>query len=501
LSFTEPSFLLLLGVTLALYFVAPQRFRWCVLLVASYAFYWFVGGVFALCAITTTIVSVYLCGRWAFALREKKASRAARRAPLAVCLTFNFALLMMFRYSNVILPSFGLLLISGVSFYTFQAAGYLIDIYKGKVVAERNVFKLALFVSFFPQLVQGPISRHGEVAADLLVGHGWNAERAREGVQRIVWGYFMKLVIADVIAVPVNAVFGDYRAYGGAVILIAVLMYSVQIYADFAGGINVAIGIGKLVGVTMSENFAQPFFARSLSDFWRRWHITLGTWLKDYLFYPLAISKAFGKFGKAARRLLGAEKGKLVPACAATFIIYLVVGVWHGITWVAVAFGLLNGAIITLSLFCEPTIATLRRKTHLDGSKSGFGRVFATLRTFAIVTFLRYFARAASLHAALAMLKRTLLTPRLHQLSDGTLLGLGIGRQEYVLLAVAIVILLARDIIAERGAAHGNTAADTLNKAWPIVQFAAMVLILGLITYCGIYRDGYIISDFIYANH
>ena len=501
MSFTEPKFLVFLCAALLCYFLAPKRFRWCVLLVSSYVFYWFMGGIFALSVITLTIFAVFFSGLWAGRLREQNASRRMRRAPLALCLTFNFALLFLFRYSDSLLPGFGLLLIPGISFYTFQAAGYLVDIYRGKVKPELNPFRLALFVSFFPQLLQGPISRHSDIAADLFACHGWDAKRARSGALHIVWGYFLKLVIADIAAVPVNTVFADYSPYGGAVILFAVLLYSFQIYADFAGGISVAIGIAKIVGVSLPENFAQPFFARSITDFWRRWHITLGSWLKDYLFYPLALSKPLAKLGKVSRRILGSDKGKLIPACVATFVIYMVMGIWHGVTSSAIAFGLLNNLFITTALFNAAMIEKLRKTTHINGNGGGFGRVFATCRTFLLVIFLRYFARARTVTAALGMLRRTVGTPYPSQLTNGTLLTLGIGLQEYIILGFAIVLLLVRDVAAERGMPRGLTAQDTLTRSHPILQYVFLVIVLALIAYCGIYRDGYVASEFIYANY
>jgi D-alanyl-lipoteichoic acid acyltransferase DltB (MBOAT superfamily) len=203
MSFVSLSFLLFLVIVLLCYFVAPQKARWCVLLAVSYIYYWLVGGLFAISIISFTILTVYASGLWAGLLRRRYGAdsqgsgRAMRRVPLGICLTLNIGLLMFLRYSDVIIPSVGLLLIPGVSFYTFQASGYLIDIYTGKVEPERNLFRLALFLSFFPQLVQGPISRHGEIAADLYAGHSWDWERARSGTQRIVWGFFMKFLVAN----------------------------------------------------------------------------------------------------------------------------------------------------------------------------------------------------------------------------------------------------------------------------------------------------------------
>jgi D-alanyl-lipoteichoic acid acyltransferase DltB (MBOAT superfamily) len=501
LSFTSVKFPLFLAAALVCYFAAPPKLRRFVLLTASYVFYWFAGGLYALGVISFTTISVWLAGLWAGRLRAAKAARSARRAPLALCLTVNFGLLVLFKYCGKLLPGVELMLIPGISFYTFQSAGYLIDVYKGKAAPERNPLKFALFVSFFPQLIQGPISRYGEIADSLSSGPGWDFERARRGVRRVIWGYFMKLAIADVAAVPVGAVFGNYEAYGGAVIAAAAVLYSVQVYADFAGGINIALGVAEIVGVNLPENFNNPFFARSLPDFWRRWHITLGLWLKDYLFYPIAISKPMGKLGSLARRALGVNLGKLAPASVATFAVYIVMSVWHGVSWRSLAFGLLNGGIITLSLYCEPLYARLRKLTGLDGAKPGVGSAFAILRTFFLLTFLRYFARAGSFMAALGMLGRTVLRLRPAELWDGTLMTLGLGAREYILLGVSTALLLLRDTAAERGAGSGRSPEDALDTSRGIAQYAVLVLVFALIAYCGIYREGYVASGFIYANY
>ena len=498
MSFVSTSFLLFLTAALILYFAAPRRARWCVLLAASYCFYWIIGGLFAVSIISFTILTVYASGLWASYLRVRKSSRAVRRAPLAVCLTLNIGLLVFFKFSDVIIPSLGLLLIPGVSFYTFQASGYLIDIYTGKVGSpERNPLKLALFLSFFPQLIQGPISRHGEIAADLFAGHGWDWERARAGVQRIIWGFFMKLLVANYAVAVVAPVYSTFWDYGGAVILLSVLLYCIQIYADFAGGINIALGAALIVGVKLPENFSQPFFANSLADFWRRWHITLGKWFRDYLFYPLALSSALGKVGKLARRLFGMRFGKMFAPCLATFCVFFAIGVWHGSGAHILFFGFMNGIIISASLYLEPFYERLRLKTRIDGGKNGFGRVFAALRTLAVLVFLRYFVRANSLASALLMLRRTVYYPRFHELWDGTLMGFGLDGVDYIVFSAGVVIILARDFITESGRKCG----EMINNSKPVIQFAVLLAAVLSIVIFGFYSDNADLSDFIYAKY
>jgi len=496
MSFISFWFLLFIAIVFICYFAAPRKARWCVLLAASFVFFWLSGGFFALSIISFTILSVYASGLWAGALRKKNAKRALRRAPLAVCLTVNLGMLAFFRYSDVIFPSMGLLLITGVSFYTFQACGYLIDVYTGKAEAERNPLKFALFVSFFPQLIQGPISRHSEIAADLYAGHGWDWDRARSGMQRLIWGFFMKLLIADYAAVMVSAVFNEYWNYGGAVIVLSLLVYSIQIYADFAGGINIALGVAEIVGVKPPENFNQPFFATSLADFWRRWHITLGRWFKGYMFYPLALSKALAKVGMLSRKLFGMRVGRMFQPCLATFCVFFAVGMWHGAGTDTLTFGFLNGILISSSLFMEPFFEKLRVKTRIDGRKSGFGRVFAALRTLALIMFLRYFLRADSLYDAYVMIKRTAYHPRLYELWNGTLLELGLGLEEYIVMIAGVIVLFTRDFITETG----RKCSDVINGLKPAIQLILLTAAFIAIIFYGIFSSDQILNDFIYAQ-
>ena len=497
MSFISPNFPIFAVAALILYFVAPQRARWCVMLASSYVFYWLLGGFFAIYAISFTIATVYASGLWAGYLRTHKARRSHRRIPLAACLTVNFGLLMFFKYGAPLLPSMGIMLIPGISFYTFQAAGYLVDIYKGKVEPERNPLKTALFLSFFPQLIQGPISRHSQIAGDLFAGHGWDWKRSRNGVQRIIWGYFLKFIVANRALPLVSAVFAGYRQYGGTVIFLSAFVSGVQLYADFSGGIDISLGVAEIFGIRLPENFRQPYFANSLMDFWRRWHMTLNAWLKDYLFYPLALSAPLGRLGRHTRKLLGNRAGKMLPTFLATFCVYFIVGIWHGIGVNLLVFALLNGSIITAALIMEPLLAGLRAKTGIDGSKDGSGRVFAILRTIALITLMRYIAGAESIEATLVMLRRSVLNIRLRELWNGTLLNLGMSFVDYAALVAGMVVLFIRDLAQERGTGYR----DAINAARPAVQFVVLLAMLAIVTFFGIYSGSARSADFIYANY
>ncbi len=374
--FTSFEFIAFVGLLLLLYYGLPRLLRgrlpsvqWVTLLVFGYLFYLYSGVQYLLFILFTTLSSYVVAryiGRHAdredawlkenggtLSKEEKKAYKAkgkrTRRAILAVGLVLNFGLLAVLKYAaffvtnlNAVLHTFGaeralivpsLLLPMGISFYTFQTMGYLIDVYRRKTNAETNVARLMLFVSFFPQLVQGPISRHGDLACQLYEPHTFSSENLYKGFQRVLWGYCKKLIVADRVMIAIKTLIESPTKYSGSYALLLILLYSVQIYADFTGGIDITIGVSEMLGIRLRENFRRPFASRSTEEYWKRWHITMGTWFQDYIFYPLAVSEGmlrltkwsrgrFGRFGKGISRRLS------VYLCTA--VTWFLTGLWHG---------------------------------------------------------------------------------------------------------------------------------------------------------------------------
>lgn len=250
--------------------------------------------------------------------------------------------------------------------------GYIVDVYREKTEAQHNPFKLLLFVSFFPQIVQGPISIYDQLANQLFEPHEFNFTRMKYGMELILWGFFKKLIIADRAVIAISTVTADYGKYGGTTLTFTILLYALQLYADFSGGIDISRGVAQIFGIDMIDNFKRPYFSKSINEYWRRWHISLGGWLKNYLFYPIAMSNVFlnaGKkikgtrFGKTAA---GTHVSKVLPTSVASLIVFLVVGVWHGASWKYVAFGLWNGLIIMLSILLQPVFDGITDKLHIN---------------------------------------------------------------------------------------------------------------------------------------
>ena len=458
------------------YYLCPNRFKWMLLLLVSYMYYAYCG-VRALPFMLLTTLST-----WAGALvigrigEKSKAELKARKAELDAAgkkalkakakqrqrvvfwavLLLNFGVLGLLKYTSPVLEMLGrrplnLLLPLGISFYTFQSMGYLIDVANGKYAPEKNPAKFALFVSFFPQLIQGPIARHDQLAKQLIEPHHFDVHNIYRGALLILWGFFKKKVIADRALPLVSAVFDGHEPYGGAVIVIAVLFYSLQQYCDFSGGIDLVTGIAELFGIRLAPNFRCPYFSVSLGDFWRRWHISLGAWMRDYVFYPFALTKPVSNLSKAAKKRFGADFGRALPAALGNIVVFLLVGVWHGLAMNYVLWGLYNGLILAISALLEPLY---KRANERLGSRIVDSRAFyvwRVLRTFIIVNIGWYFDRALRGADAFAMLGKTFFAPAFAQLSDGTLLTLGLAANDFTILLFATLILIAVSVLQERG--------------------------------------------------
>lgn len=521
MSISSAAFLLFLAVSVAVYYLTPKRVRYLALLASSVFFYLSYSvraGAYLLFTIVLTYASSRILGRlW----RSERASLSSagekkgevkrrgqrrRRLVLALSLVLNFGTLALLKYLNSWLgladsmfALFGfehafrpleLLVPLGVSFYIFQTSGYLIDVYRGRTEPEHNFLKYTLFASYFPQMIQGPINRYGTLMPLLADGNDFSADNIKNGIQLMIWGMLKKAFVADALSGAVAEIYGNYTSYGGAVIFFGAALYCVQLYCDFSGGTDLVRGASELFGVKMAENFRRPYFARTLDDFWRRWHISLGEWMKDYLFYPLALSGALGRLGRRAKKNFGPSVGKRIVPCIATLVVFLAVGVWQGPGLSNIAYGLWNGGLMSLAMLCEPLFTSAREKLRLDGKRTF--HMFQILRTCFLVVIGRYFSRAGSLMQALGMLRRTVTD---FTLGDG-LLSFGLTASDLVRLGAAAAVLLTVSVLLERGV-DIRGALD--RKNW-FVQFAPLFVSLVLLV-AFVYLNGdYVAIEYVYEN-
>ncbi len=383
MALTSVFFPLFVCILLLLYYAAAHRWQWILLLLASYVFY-ILNGIENLAYILFTTLTTYAATQIMQRNHERFDSKTFKhksRFWLFACLILNFGLLtvckLRFTFDNILLPL-------GISYYLFRSTGYVLDIYRGAAEAERNPFKLALFVSLFPCLVQGPISKFNQLAPQLLAGHSYEAKQVSFGFQRMLWGYFKKMVIADRIAAAVAVLRGP--AYTGTAFLLLTVCYAVQIYADFTGGMDIVNGLSQSFGIRLQENFQHPFFSKSIAQYWRRWHISLGEWMKEYIFFPICVSSSMRRLSQTARKKLGGF-GKRLPVYVATVITWFATGIWHGLTPNFIVWGMMNCLVIISSEELSPLYAQFHKRfrwkeTHWYG-------LWEILRTFTLMNLIR----------------------------------------------------------------------------------------------------------------
>lgn len=517
MAFTSWEFLTLVAGTAVVYYLLRRHTQWPLLLIASLIFY-AAGGLSALVWLFVIAGITWAAGmileplntaRKALEKGDKAGQQRIKRrkkAVVAVAAVLCFGLLYAMKYWNTTvalfpsslgqrLPRWDFLMPMGLSFFTFQSVGYVIDVYRGKYAAQKNPAKYLLFVSFFPQMIQGPIGRYDALAPQLLGRHDLDWRMVNRGIQLAMWGYFKKMVIADRAAVVVAKVITDNCPYGGAVIAVGILAYCIQLYCDFSGGIDISRGVAQMLGIEMAENFRRPIFATSLADYWRRWHITLGQWMRDYVFYPLSLSKPFAKLGKWGRRHLGGLPGKILATSSATFVVYLIIGIWHGANFRYIIYGLWNGTVITASLLMEHRFLAWKKALHIDSHSRGW-RWVSMVRTWVLVFLGRYITCAPRLLVALSLMVTTVLHPVPSQLWDGTVLQLGLTASDWIVVLLGMTVVLAVEWYQERG----GHVRETLERQNGFVQWLAVVVPLAVILLLGVYRSGYISSSFIYGQ-
>ncbi len=532
MAFTSLNFILFLLAVVTVYYIIPKKGQWVFLLIVSYGFYLF-SGIKPVFYIIATTLSTYFAALYMEKIRDNNArciealpdsaSAEEKRAikqkgakkihtVQVLAVVFNLGILAVLKYLNFIdsninslfsaaglnfeIPHINLLVPLGLSFYTFQSLGYVIDIGRGKYKPQRNLGKYALFVSFFPQIVQGPISRFDQIGEQLVAEHKFNYKNLKFGIQLIMWGFFKKLVIADRLRILVNQVFNNYNDYHGVEIMLAIFCYAMQIYGDFSGGIDITRGAAQMMGVDLPLNFERPYFAKNMTEYWRRWHITLGAWMREYVFYPVMLSKTFANIGKKAKKAFGRETGRVIPSALTSFVVFFLIGIWHGATWQHIAFALYNAVFISLGMLCKPlfrkTIDTFKINTECFSWK-----LWQIIRTFIVMVIGKTLVKAPSLKAALIMLKKCVFNLNSSLLTEGRSLNLGLNFNNIAIAFVSLLILLVISILQE----NGVKIRETLNKQNFIFRWIIYIAALLFIIIFGIYGPGSQASDFIYQRY
>lgn len=495
--FNSFDFLCFFPAVVLVFFIIPKKTRYIWLLITSYYFYMGWNAKYAILIAASTVMtyagSLIIEKINASAEEHNRKKVIYKKITLVATLLANLGILFYFKYANffieniervfrvlkieLVIPEVDVLLPVGISFYTFQALGYIMDVYRGELKAEKNLLKYALFVSFFPQLVAGPIERSKNLLEQVKNVHlikVWNYERICSGLIVMLVGYFQKMVIADRAAIFVDYIYNAYWLYGSVEIILATLLFAIQIYCDFAGYSLIAIGAAKVMGFSLMENFNTPYFATSIKDFWSRWHISLSTWFRDYLYIPLG----------------GNRKGKL-RRYVNLMITFLVSGLWHGSSWNYVAWGGLHGLYQVLGNIKNDFL----NKGNIQQKESFSSKLGKGLVTFVLVDFAWLFFRANSLRSAFEMIMRIFTKPNTWVLFDKSLYTCGLNENEFSVLFFAIVVLLLIDLVKRM---TGKTIEVWLGEQQIWFRWTVIFVLLFTCILFGVYGEGYDASQFIY---
>lgn len=464
--FNSAEFLLFYPLVLLLYFVLPKRFKWVLLLAASYFFYMIWNPPLIFLILFTTAVS-YVSA----IIIEKTENKRRKKFWLAMTLITSLGVLFFFKYFNFLADSaisvwnfFGghaddlvlqLILPVGISFYTFQTLSYVIDVYRGDIKAERHFGWYALFVSFFPQLVAGPIERPDNLLPQLKADHKLEADNAFVGLQKMAVGFFKKIVVADLMAEFVNAVYNNAEEATGFGIIIASVLFSVQIYCDFSGYTDIAIGCARIMGIRLMQNFNRPYQARSIKEFWARWHISLSTWFRDYLYIPL-----------------GGNRCSKVRHFFNIFVVFFVSGLWHGASWTFVIWGVLHGVYQIVGALTKKPRERIYKALKIRTDSLPF-ILWQRFWTFVLVCFSWIFFRANSFSDAILLIKK-LFTEWGTGSVSATVSSMGITLTAVLVTVLSVVILSMLDTIANDPKTEEN---GTVSRQYTTVWIALVVAI------------------------
>ncbi len=503
-------FLCFFAAILILYYVIPGRMQWGLLLVCSIAYYLLSGNGMLIVYPIVSVTACYAGIRLLTAVPEQEGKR--RRMILALTIMVNIGILVVLKYVNFaiytidgiaslfgsseeLIKSVDFLIPLGVSFYTFSLLGYVVDVYYGIAEPQRNYLKLMLYGMYFPVIISGPILKYREHGEQFFTPHAFDYRRVTRGLQRMVWGLFKKLVIAERLGMLVDTVYGGYAGYPGMFIWVATACYAFQLYTDFSGCMDIVLGMSESLGILLPENFQTPFFAGSIAEYWRRWHITLGVWMKEYVFYPVLRTKFFTNLNKSWKKRFGKKKGKQYATFVAMFVLWLTVGIWHGGDWkFVIGSGLLHWFYIVMEELLAPPCARLMEKMHIDSKGKVIG-VIRIVRTFFLVCIGDLFFRAASVQDAVSMLRNAVSVWNLYVLWDGSLLGLGLDLIEMCIAAGALLLLYIVSLLQTKGSVRDRIAGKALPVRW-IIWYA---LLFAVILF-GCYGPGYSAGEFIYQG-
>lgn len=471
--------------------LVPKRMRWVVLLVASFVFYALAG----IKALLTMFLFSGISFAFGIAIEDSAVGSKRRRTLLVAVVLLVVAWILAIKlcvasgYRNLIIA-----IPLGASYVSFSIISYLADIYWERDKADRNFLKHLLYILFFPKITEGPINKHKTLAQSLYEGQDLTYRNFCFGSQRMLYGIFKKLVIAERLSMITDGILSDLAGYSGCMIAAATVFAAIELYCDFSGYMDIVLGFTETLGIKMDENFRRPFFSRSTSEFWRRWHITLGTWFKDYVYTPLVMSGIVKKMGKWCRKKIGKEFGNGLMKAVALSAVWLLTGMWHGTGASYIAWGCWCGTIIILSTFLEGFYKKALAFLHIN-TKAPSWKLFQMFRTSAVFCFGIMLTRLPDLHHVGIAIRKFVREPGLSQLFSKDLFRFGVSVKDFILMLLFLLGVLCVSIMQERRSVREFIASMNAPVRWVI--YAAGI---SIVVFFGIYGPGHTMKDFVYAQ-
>lgn len=506
---------------LMFYNLFSKKARPVFLLIISFLFFYVLSSKLIVC-LFITILSVYL-GSIRISKIEDEKKKALENADdrklvkeeykkrkkhvLVIIVLINVLFLFLFKYlkfftanTNDILKLFHInyqfklfkiIAPIGISFYTLQALSYIFDVYNGKIEAEKNILKVALFVSFFPQIMEGPIARYTDTS-ELYEGKKITYANFIYGLEKIGYGLFKKIVIADRLNMLVEEVFKNYTLYNGLTVFIGAIGYTIMLYMEFSSSIDIVIGIGEMLDIKIPENFRQPFFSKDISEFWTRWHITLGAWLRDYIYYPVSLSKKMRNLTSKMRNKLGNHFGPLISSIMALFVVWLLNGLWHGAGWTFILFGMYHFVLISCGKLFEPLVIKICNLLKIN-RENIFYRIFQSIKVFILVVFGEMIFRADSISAVKCMTNKIFTN---FSLNIKEIAHLKLDACDYIVVLIGLIIVFIVGVLKEKNI----NIREKINKQNTFIKWVIFYILIFTIFIFGAYGAGYEPISPIYAD-
>lgn len=500
-------FLLFCLFAIIVYFITPRKLQWIILLLSSlfFLFYKNFNLLTLLQALIVLITSYFL----AIKIYQNKNTKKAKQF-LILGVTIILGQLFYLKYSNLVLITlnhlfnffnidFNLELVYrnsliGISYYSLIMIGYLIDVYRNVCPPQKNMFKCALFMTYFPILTSGPFVRYNKIQKELYEGHKLNYDSLCMGLVRILFGMFKVLVISKRIGFYVDTVYGNLSNYQGLFIVIAILFFPIELYTNFSGSIDIIMGVSEIIEINLPENFKTPFFSKTITEFWRNWHITLGSWLRDYIFYPIAKSDFIQNFRVFITKMCGKWCGKKLPIYLSMLVMWLLIGIWHGGEYkYIISSGILQFIFMIFEDILEPIFVKINKKIGIKNDVFSY-KLYQCLRTYCLFSFAMIFFRASSITNAFEIIKNMFMwNPWI--LFDGSLYSAGLDAPDFKILIISIIILLIVEIVEQSGSVRKKLFNQNIFFRWTIIYLLIFFIII-----FGCYGVGYDATQFIYGK-